>query len=148
MQRAGEVRAVGGLETHLEFIALRRRELGNRQCHRATVGVETRARNLQRAAQTLLRDHGGQVPATPSALLELPGIGRYTAGAIASIAFNQPDYVDITIDDLSLAIPNTGFDVHHKIFDGTSYFEIKCSGEFSANMKNTKVTELLNTEKL
>lgn len=54
------------------------------------LGYYTRARNLQKAAQAIMEQHGGVFPAEFSALLELPGIGRYTAGAIASIAFNQP----------------------------------------------------------
>jgi len=38
----------------------------------------------------ILADHGGSIPATVELLLELPGIGRYTAGAIASLAYNEP----------------------------------------------------------
>jgi A/G-specific adenine glycosylase len=51
------------------------------------LGYYSRARNLQRAAQILIRDWGGELPRDPKALRKLPGIGRYTAGAIASIAF-------------------------------------------------------------
>ena len=51
------------------------------------LGYYSRARNLQRAAQRVVERHGGQLPASVSQLLELPGIGRYSAGAIASIAF-------------------------------------------------------------
>jgi A/G-specific adenine glycosylase len=54
------------------------------------LGYYTRVRNLQRAAKTILRDHDGRFPDSFSAILDLPGIGRYTAGAIGSIAFNQP----------------------------------------------------------
>ncbi|HEX7926407.1 MAG TPA: A/G-specific adenine glycosylase [bacterium] len=54
------------------------------------LGYYSRARNLHRAAQVVMDQHGGTCPSTVEALLELPGIGRYTAGAIASIAFNQP----------------------------------------------------------
>jgi len=54
------------------------------------LGYYSRVRNLQRAAQKIIRDHAGQFPESYEAILELPGIGRYTAGAIASIAFNQP----------------------------------------------------------
>ncbi len=54
------------------------------------LGYYTRARNLQKAAQQLARDNGGNFPATFDAALALPGIGRYTAGAVTSIAFNQP----------------------------------------------------------
>jgi A/G-specific adenine glycosylase len=56
----------------------------------AGLGYYSRARNLHRAAATLLERFGGQLPTTPEGLLELPGIGPYTAGAIASIAFDRP----------------------------------------------------------
>lgn len=51
------------------------------------LGYYSRARNLHRAAQIVLSQHGGQLPRDPKALHKLPGIGRYTAAAIASIAF-------------------------------------------------------------
>jgi len=56
----------------------------------AGLGYYTRARNLHRAAQTVVGDHGGRFPATIAELAALPGIGRSTAGAIISIAFDQP----------------------------------------------------------
>lgn len=55
------------------------------------LGYYSRARNLQRAAQAIVRDHDGKVPGDPAALLALPGVGRYTAGAIASLAFGLPE---------------------------------------------------------
>lgn len=51
------------------------------------LGYYNRARNLQKAAQKLTVEYGGEMPASYEAILELPGIGSYTAGAIASIAF-------------------------------------------------------------
>lgn len=54
------------------------------------LGYYRRARSLHRAAQAIVRDHGGEVPATVDELMRLPGIGRYTAGAVASIAFGAP----------------------------------------------------------
>jgi A/G-specific adenine glycosylase len=53
------------------------------------LGYYSRARNLQRAAQQLLERHDGKVPEDFAAVLALPGIGRYTAGALGSLAFNQ-----------------------------------------------------------
>ncbi len=53
------------------------------------LGYYSRARNLHRAAGVVMRDHGGVLPATVEGLRELPGIGRYTAAAIASIAFGK-----------------------------------------------------------
>lgn len=52
-------------------------------------GYYARARNLRRAAQEIVARYGGRIPQTVEELLTLPGIGRYTAGAIASIAFNR-----------------------------------------------------------
>lgn len=54
------------------------------------LGYYSRAKNLHRAAQEVVRSHGGQFPSDPETLQTLPGIGRYTAGAIASIAFDRP----------------------------------------------------------
>jgi A/G-specific adenine glycosylase len=51
------------------------------------LGYYRRARLLHQGAKVVMRDHGGQLPATVDALRALPGVGRYTAGAIASIAF-------------------------------------------------------------
>jgi A/G-specific adenine glycosylase len=54
------------------------------------LGYYTRVRNMQKAAQQIIAEHGGKFPPTFDAILALPGIGRYTAGAICSITFNQP----------------------------------------------------------
>ena len=54
------------------------------------LGYYTRVRNLQKAAQVIVEKHGGRFPDKFEEVLALPGIGRYTAGAICSIAFNQP----------------------------------------------------------
>ena len=54
------------------------------------LGYYSRARNLHRAAKIIMIRHGGELPASPALLQALPGIGEYTAGAVASIAFNQP----------------------------------------------------------
>jgi A/G-specific adenine glycosylase len=51
------------------------------------LGYYSRARNLHRAAQLVVQDMDGKLPSDPKALRKLPGIGRSTAGAIASIAF-------------------------------------------------------------
>jgi A/G-specific adenine glycosylase len=54
------------------------------------LGYYARARNLHRAAQLILEQHQGQLPQSAAELETLPGIGRTTAGGIASAAFNQP----------------------------------------------------------
>lgn len=55
------------------------------------LGYYSRARNLKRAAEIVMRDFGGELPHTAAALRTLPGIGDYTAGAIASIACGEPE---------------------------------------------------------
>ena len=54
------------------------------------LGYYARARNLHACAQRLLADHGGRFPTEEKALRALPGIGRYTAAAIAAIAYGRP----------------------------------------------------------
>ena len=54
------------------------------------LGYYNRARNLKKAAQILVNEYQGQLPKSCEALLKLPGIGSYTAGAIASIAYDIP----------------------------------------------------------
>ena len=53
------------------------------------LGYYSRARNLRKAAEFIVRDCGGQFPRTFSSLIKLPGVGEYTAGAIASICFHE-----------------------------------------------------------
>lgn len=55
------------------------------------LGYYSRARNLQRAAREIVARHDGRLPESVQALLGLPGIGRYSAGAIASIAFGADE---------------------------------------------------------
>jgi A/G-specific adenine glycosylase len=59
----------------------------------AGLGYYSRARNLQAAARVIDRQHGGKLPNDAETLQTLPGIGRYTAGAVASIAFDRPEPV-------------------------------------------------------
>ncbi|AQP53080.1 A/G-specific adenine glycosylase [Vagococcus penaei] len=55
------------------------------------LGYYSRVRNMQKAAQMIVAEHGGQMPTDITSILALKGIGPYTGGAIASIAFNQPE---------------------------------------------------------
>ena len=65
----------------------------------AGLGYYARARNLLACARTVVVDHGGIFPSQEDALLKLPGIGRYTAAAIASIAFgNRAVVVDGNVE--------------------------------------------------
>ena len=54
------------------------------------LGYYSRARNIHKASQIIVEQYNAKIPDTLNALLSLPGIGKYTAGAILSIAFNRP----------------------------------------------------------
>jgi A/G-specific adenine glycosylase len=54
------------------------------------LGYYRRAANLHRLAQEIVQNRAGVIPADPTDLRRLPGIGRYTAGAVASFAFERP----------------------------------------------------------
>ena len=53
------------------------------------LGYYRRAANLHRLAQAVVGEHGGVVPSDPTVLLRLPGVGRYTAGAVACFAYER-----------------------------------------------------------
>ena len=55
------------------------------------LGYYARARNLHATARTVVADHGGKLPDDPVAIRRLPGIGRYTAGAVLSIAYGKDE---------------------------------------------------------
>ena len=55
------------------------------------LGYYSRARNLHKAAKAVVNQYSGEIPQDVDQLKKLPGIGAYTAGAIASIAFNRPE---------------------------------------------------------
>jgi A/G-specific adenine glycosylase len=55
----------------------------------AGLGYYRRARQLREAARLVVREHGGQVPGAPADFARLPGVGRYTVGAVLSIAFDR-----------------------------------------------------------
>ena len=56
----------------------------------AGLGYYSRARNLHRAAKQIVSEHGGNFPRSLPQALALPGIGRYTAAAVLSIAYGEP----------------------------------------------------------
>ncbi len=57
------------------------------------LGYYARARNLHAAAKFVRANFGGQLPASATSIAQLPGVGRYTAGAIASFAFDLPEAI-------------------------------------------------------
>lgn len=78
------------------------------------LGYYSRARNLQKAAQMIVNEYGGQFPRTYHELLKLPGVGEYTAGAIASIAFSEKVSA---VDGNVLRIAARVGDLHEDILD-------------------------------
>jgi A/G-specific adenine glycosylase len=56
----------------------------------AGLGYYRRAANLHLLARTVVREHAGIIPDDPEILRRLPGVGRYTAGAVASFAYERP----------------------------------------------------------
>ena len=71
------------------------------------LGYYSRARNLQKAARVILEQYGGEMPGDYEALLGLPGIGEYTAGAVASISFGIPvPAVDGNVMGETVCLPN------------------------------------------
>ncbi len=55
----------------------------------AGLGYYRRAENLHQLARRVVQEHGGSIPSDPADLRKLPGVGRYTAGAVASFAFER-----------------------------------------------------------
>ncbi len=85
------------------------------------LGYYSRARNLHRAAQIVMQEYAGGLPRDPKKLRKLPGIGRYTAAAIASIAFNADEPA---LDGNIRRVLARLFDVTHPIRNaaGERYF--------------------------
>ena len=79
------------------------------------LGYYSRARNLLKTAELLCSRHGGALPEDHGALLQLPGIGRYTAGAIMSLAFNSHHpIVDANVERLFARLFNLAEPVKEK----------------------------------
>ena len=84
------------------------------------LGYYARARNLYKCAGVVVSEHGGVFPETEDELRKLPGIGPYTAAAIASIAFDQPcvpvdgniERVTARLYDIDIPLPKGKKDIH------------------------------------
>ena len=99
------------------------------------LGYYSRARNLHKAAQAVVRKHGGKLPEDPEALRELPGIGPYSAGAIASIAYNRPapmvdgNVARVIARWLALEEEVTGSSGRGSVWDATSRMLVAAVGQ-------------------
>ena len=79
------------LESFPDVASLARADLDDIYAVWTGLGYYSRARNLKHAAETIVADHDGRLPETAEELKALKGIGRYTAGAVASIAFDREE---------------------------------------------------------
>lgn len=89
------------------------------------LGYYNRARNLKKAAQIIVENYNGIFPSTYDEILKLPGIGEYTASAIASICFNEPTvtvdgnvlrvYTRIQEDKRNISLNNTKKEIRNEL---------------------------------
>ena len=97
----------------------------------AGLGYYARARNLLKCARVVVDEHGSTFPADHALLLKLPGIGPYTAAAIASIAFDQPYAVlDGNVERVMARL----FDIHTPLPDAKPALMLKAS-ELTPNQR-------------
>ncbi len=109
------------------------------------LGYYNRARNLQKAARILVEQHGGVFPSEYDALLALPGIGAYTAGAICSICFGRPTpAVDGNVCRVFARIAEDASDDKKRIFAilQSVYLELHASqrGDFTQSLMELGAT--------
>ncbi len=113
------------------------------------LGYYTRARNLQKAAQNIVAQHGGRFPETFQDVLALPGVGRYTAGAICSIAFNQPKPI---LDGNVIRVLTRLFGIREDPREKTANARlwqlaeqfVSCAARFEPTFRSTSNCSLLN----
>jgi A/G-specific adenine glycosylase len=86
------------------------------------LGYYSRARSLKKAAAVLVERYGGELPASVEELKKLPGIGDYTAGAVASIAFGLPEPA---VDGNVLRVAARLTDSHRNISDSAWKREVR-----------------------
>lgn len=106
------------------------------------MGYYRRARNLHAAAQAIVREHGGMLPRDVGALRELPGVGRYTAGAIASLAFNvAAPIVDGNVARVLLRVRGKAFAADSR--EGTAWLWRKAEALAAASERPGVVNEAI-----
>jgi A/G-specific adenine glycosylase len=99
------------------------------------LGYYRRARMLHAAAKVVVREYGGKFPTTPEGWRELPGIGRYTAAAIASIAFDEPiAVVDGNVERVLQRVSGTRLRGEELWQVATNLLDAKRPGDFNQAM--------------
>jgi A/G-specific adenine glycosylase len=105
------------------------------------LGYYRRARMLHAAAKVIVREHGGMFPATEDGLRALPGIGRYTAAAIASIAFDRPvAVVDGNVERVLQRVSGRRLAGEQLWTAAGGLLDKSCSGDFNQAMMELGAT--------
>jgi A/G-specific adenine glycosylase len=105
------------------------------------LGYYRRARMLHAAAKIIARENAGKFPATEERLRELPGIGRYTAAAIASIAFNEPvAVVDGNVERVLLRVLGKKLSGNKLWQAASELLDVKRPGDFNQAMMELGAT--------
>ena len=111
------------------------------------LGYYNRVRNLQKAARVVAKEKEGKFPSSASELEKLPGVGKYTAGAVSSFAFNEPAPI---VDGNIARVLSRLFDFHTPVDSSAGQKEIwRWAGELldekSPRLFNSALMELGQT---
>lgn len=111
------------------------------------LGYYSRARNLKKAAEVISEQYKGKFPEEYSEILKLPGIGKYTAGAISSIAFGQPcSAVDGNVLRVITRLEENGTDIKDEKFKKQigekleAVYPVGCCSEFTQSLMELGAT--------
>lgn len=111
------------------------------------LGYYSRARNLKKAAEVISEQYKGKFPEEYSEILKLPGIGKYTAGAISSIAFGQPcSAVDGNVLRVITRLEENGTDIKDEKFKKQigekleEVYPVGCCSEFTQSLMELGAT--------
>jgi A/G-specific adenine glycosylase len=109
------------------------------------LGYYRRARLLHACAKRIVERHAGQIPAEIAALRELPGIGAYTAGAIASLAFAKPEpLVDTNVSRVLLRIAGKQLAVSDKAASAWAWEQARDLVHVAAEARGTPLLRARN----
>ena len=108
------------------------------------LGYYRRARMLHRAAKKVVGEYNGKLPNTAAQLRELPGIGRYTAAAIASIAFDEPEAaVDGNVERVLSRLHRKSFTQSQVWIEARRLLSCSRPGDFNQSMMELGATVCL-----